>query len=73
MLPDVWDMFLSPLRGLAIFLSSLAPRLAPWAAFFRRFAAASLSTKASVLRVRACREPVRYGEPVNPVFGALIR
>jgi hypothetical protein len=30
--------FLSPLQGLLIFLLGY-PRLAPWAAFFRRFAA----------------------------------
>jgi hypothetical protein len=37
-LPDVWDMSLAPLRGLVISLWR-HPRLAPWAAFLRRFAA----------------------------------
>src|ERR1700741_788033 len=32
--------FLSPLRGFGYFSGRLHPRLAPWAAFFRRFAAA---------------------------------
>jgi hypothetical protein len=35
--------FLSPLRGWLTF-SSIHPRLAPWAAFFRRFAACFFTT-----------------------------
>ena len=38
---------LSPLRGCGVVLGKADPRLAPWAAFFRRFAAA-------VRRCRAC-------------------
>src|SRR5579859_7769158 len=43
--------FLSPLRGLFT-CSSGHPRLAPWAAIFRRFAAGLLSQWANVLALR---------------------
>src|SRR5580698_1340126 len=40
MFPDVCGMFLPPLRGSIFFPAN--PRLTPWAALFRRFAAASM-------------------------------
>jgi len=38
MFPEVWDTILPPLRGFAIPYPR-HPRLAPWAALLRRFAA----------------------------------
>jgi uncharacterized phage-associated protein len=48
-LPDVWDTFFRP-SGAWSFVSARHPRLAPWAAFFRRFAAAELSNSRYCLK-----------------------
>jgi hypothetical protein len=52
MFPEVWDTILAPLRGFAIPYPR-HPRLAPWAAFLRRFAA----------------DPTRFMQSRSIIFG----